>query len=265
MKIAVWKTNHEIADTVAEAVYEGLKGQCDVRQYNTISDNNDANIRGCSLNLAYGILRGTGAVFKRSMEHNIPWICIDKGYWKPGHYDGYYRISLNGTQQTIGLDKLEPDYERWEALGLEITTCPTHDPDGRILLCPPTDAVSAFFGLRDAVIEPHPKLIIRRKDSNAELQKDFDKCSMVRTFNSSVGWEALRQGIPCISDETHSFVGAYKKQVDNLSRMDIDSRKRMFAVQASLQLTLEEIKQGLLWPLITKLLNVSSVTIPEKL
>lgn len=259
MKIAVWKTGHEIADTIAEAVYEGLLKSSHEILLNNTQDWEKAGfseIWTCNpdLNIGYGILRNMDQVFIESRAKSVPFIHLDRGYWKPGHYDGHYRISLNGTQQTTGLDKLEPDYERWDALGINIESRTTHNPDGRILICPPTDAVCQFFGIKDQPIQPHPKLIIRRKDSEESLHKDLDKCSSVMTFNSSVGWEALRQGIPVISDQDYSILGAYQKQVDPMTDMSVESRRRFFAVQAGLQLTLEEIRSGKIWPLLNRLL-----------
>lgn len=252
MKIAIWHTGHQIADIVSQAVFDGLNAKAD-RYHSSLATK--ARLDLYDAHIGYGILRGMADVYLEARGAGKPFLCLDNGYWKPGHYDGYYRISLNGTQQTTGLDKLEPDYERWDALGLPILTRQLHEADGRVLICPPTSHVIDFFSIKSREITPHPKLIIRTKESGGTLQKDLDKCCMVRTFNSSVGWEALRQGIPVISDPNHSFVGAYQKQVDKLpSLMDIDARRRMFAIMASLQLTLEEIRQGKLWPLIQKLL-----------
>src|ERR1051326_2634673 len=97
MNIAVWRTGHEIADRVAESLVKGLNGiSLDCRYYNmpSLPDGYDANI-------AYGILRDTGEVFKASEEDGKPWFNVDRGYFKPSHYDGYYRISCRGTQQTF--------------------------------------------------------------------------------------------------------------------------------------------------------------------
>jgi hypothetical protein len=252
MKIGVWHTSHEISYYVCKAIVKGLPNA------ELIHASQQELVKDYDLHIAYGILRGTAEVFHKAGSLGLPYINVDRGYWKPGHYDGYYRISLNGTQQTTGLAKLEPDYERWNALGLPILTRPLHDPNGSVLFCPPTEPVSQFFNVQPQEVVPDPKLIIRRKDAQTNLQKDLNKCSMVYTFNSSVGWEALRQGIPIISDPAHSFVGAYQKQVDALRDMSIKSRYRMFSVMAGLQLRLEEIKSGLLWPLIQKLLTVDS-------
>lgn len=261
MKIAVWKTGHDIADTVAEAVYEGLKEHAECRRFDTRTDLGKPFEE--DVHIAYGILRGTSDVFKLARSMDKPWIHIDRGYWKPGHYDGYYRVSLNGTQQTFGLDKLEPDYERWDALGIEILDVRKFDEDvyRPVLYCPPTHDVSMFFK-HWMMIDPNScghKLIVRRKGMNIPLQSDFDECSMVYTFNSSVGWEALRQGIPVVSDPDHSIVGAYQKLVDKPLHEDLDSRRRLFGIQASLQQTLDEIRSGMLWPLLQKLLSISTL------
>lgn len=261
MKIGIWKTGHEIADTVAEAVYEGLKDHSECRRFNTRTDIDQ--LHESDVQVIYGILRGASEVFKLAQAMGKPYVCIDRGYWKPGHYEGYYRISLNGTQQTTGLDKFEPDYERWDRLRLEIFDRPQRlerEPDHYDLYCPPTEYVSKHFNEMHWLhenVDSGRKYKIRHKGS--EEQINWSEVRVVHTFNSSVGWEALRQGIPVFSDENHSFVGAYKKQVDKMPHMmDIESRRRLFAVQCGLQLTLEEVKSGKIWPLLQRLLQCGS-------
>lgn len=256
MNIAIWKTGHEIADKVAEAVYDGLwkanVGARLIQLYYGYKDYPEFD-----LYIAYGILRGTAEVFRMARAIGKNFICIDRGYWKPGHFDGYYRISLNGTQQTTGLEKLEPDYERWDALGLEIL--PQKIGGDYVLVCPQTPEVNKFYGDgKTPIAFGGEKVVFRHKGEEIPLQQDLDGCFRVGTFNSSVGWEALRQGIPVISDPTHSFLGAYMKTVDSMSHMDIDSRRRCFAVQAALQLRLDEIRQGAIWPLIQSILSSAS-------
>lgn len=248
MKVAVWKTGHEIADTIAEVIHVSDMHGTDLHSTNSIGAVDFAKY---DAHIAYGILRGTDEVFKRASANGKPWFNIDRGYWKPNHYDGYYRVSLCGTQQTFGLDKLEPDYARWDALGLEIL--PVKERNGYVLVCPPTEHAQAFFPPSSMPrCWPNEMEYVRYKNSVESLQLDLDKSKRVVTFNSSVGWEALRQGIPVISDPTHSIVGAYQKLVDKSIHDDSNERRRLFAIMAGLQLTLEEIRSGLLWPLLTK-------------
>lgn len=283
MKIAVWRTGHPIADTVAEAVYlsSNIKNISFFPTDGFLQDHVDEY----DCHIGYGILRGMDEVFRTCDRAGKPWFNIDKGYWKPGHYDGYYRVSLRGTQQTTSLDKLEPDYARWDALGIEIfpsesikqITGYIRNSGDYNLVCPPTEAAANFFcpkGLpipwnkkRETVEEPkHWKT--RDKSCSRSLQGDLDGCYRLFTFNSSVGWEALRQGIPVISDPNHSIIGAYVKQFDvkhedsleSKLHSDSNARRRLFSVMAGLQLTLEEMRSGLLWPLMNRLLSTSAST-----
>lgn len=261
MKICVWRTGHEIADTVGKAIYDSLKPIFpDTELCWTVSKEYLEAI--ADINIGYGILRNMDAVWKKSAADNKPYFIVDRGYWKPGHYDGYYRVSLNGTQQTTGLDKLKPDYDRLDALGIELLSSLRKNLP--VLICPPTWDATKFFGLSEFpnIYEKEwfgrprgQRFIMRTKGCERPLQQDLDNCSKVCTFNSSVGWEALRQGIPVISDPKHSIVGAFEKMVDRKIHEDIKERRRLFGIMASLQLTLEEMKAGKLYPLITKILE----------
>lgn len=268
MKVACWSTGHPIADAVAAAVYVGsTRSDCnafpalDTRYHLDRVDDFDVHI-------GYGVLRGMDTVFKACRAKGKPFLCLDRGYWKPGHYDGFYRVSLNGTQQT-SFDGLEPDYERWDALGIEVLSTDIEERYNLLssysLHCPPTQDVANFFGLSlPHWCQVHEINLIRTKGTDRPLQDDLDGCYQVRTFNSSVGWEALRQGIPVISDPQHSAVGAYqKKKLDIDLSTSLDKRREFFALLASLQLTLAEIRSGQLWPLVTSLINAGSVTMPE--
>src|SRR4051812_36204771 len=93
MKICVWKTGHEIADTVADALAEGLNGIC----FSTDSKK-DCDFSAFDAHVAYGILRGNAEVFRGCDKAGVPWFNVDRGYLNPSHYDGYYRISYRGTQ-----------------------------------------------------------------------------------------------------------------------------------------------------------------------
>lgn len=266
MSVAVWLTGHAIADTICSAVRYGLGHGTKI--YYT-RDLNKSIIESHDIHIGYGILRGMDKVFMAARLAKKSWFEIDKGYFKPGHYEGYYRISLNGTQQTTGLDKLEPDYERWDRLGIEIRKESVFLQEmGPKLICPPTDVVCKFFNTNpwSAIEYPEPEenTLVRHKDCGRSLQFDLDLCSSVYTFNSSVGWEALRQGMPVTSDPIHSIVGAYQKLVDKQLHLDANHRRKLFALMSSLQLTLDEIKDGKLWPLMEKLLACSSDTTAEK-
>lgn len=256
MKIAVWKTGHKIADTVASAIYAGFcRSDCNAfPPLDTHLHLDMVNSFDC--HIGYGILRGMDDVFRACKKSGKTYFNIDRGYWKPGHYDGYYRVSLCGTQQTT-FNGLEPDYARLDNLGIDILRGESRRQGRKTLVCPPTDYVESFFGKW----KPHitGDILVRPKGCDLPLQHDLDQCNKVITFNSSVGWEALRQGIEVISDPDHSIIGAYQKSLDKPLHLDLHERHRLFGIQCALQLTLDEARQGMLWPLLQKLLGSSSV------
>lgn len=236
----ILKTGHEIADTVAAALEEGLYGTLD-------------RILP-SMPIGYGILRGTAEEFKKAKNY----IHLDRGYFKPSHYDGYYRVSLNGTQQTTGLDQFEDD-TRFKQLDIEVKLWRGFDKSKPVLVIPPTDVVMQFFDILTGVYLPETPYVIRRKGDIAII--NFDDYNYVLTFNSSVGWQALLNGIPCVSDPTHSIVGSryHNISLDNLEEAQYIDRHKLFAVMANLQLSLQEIRAGKICNLVERLLSLTSL------
>lgn len=227
-RLKVHKTGHEIADTVANAF---------------IQDSYDGNA-----DLAYGILRHN--IFATSNR----WFNVDKGYFNPGHFDGYYRISYKGTQakwhENIPKQDIEFELGDWRS------------GEGFILLCPPTDAVATFFNVSNWQIPDIDlkKTLTRYKGDISPIDWRFIKG--VVTFNSSVGWQALQRGIPVYSDPNHSIVGSYyssklKNPIDFLSDeyKQID-RLPLFKAMRAHQFTLKEISEGKAWPILQHYLSL---------
>lgn len=263
MRAGIWFTGHEIADRITEAVITGLSDAVKFSVFNAHASHDALlrDVRAADIHIGYGILRGMDRVYRAAAQTQRPWFCIDRGYWQPGHYAGYYRISLNGTQQTTGLVQLEPDYARLDRLGLTLEPYRGGSVGSKVLICPPTAPVCAFFGVDEyRWAAQHAgtsgTYVFRTKDATAPI--NYADYGAVITFNSGVGWEALRLGLPVVSDKNHSLLGAYQKQVDEMPQLDLDSRRRFFAIQAGLQLSLAEIRAGKIWPLITRLLSTSA-------
>lgn len=199
------KTGHPIADTVSDLIGE-LPDEWQ------ISDTQDLN-RGQRCEIVYGILRHD--------KFNISgrWFEIDKGFWGANHYDGNYRISYRGTQPIYS--SAAPH----EGHGLILE--PWRDEGEWTMICPPTDHVCEFFGIDISswwfgAIETAKnfKEPYMARDKSATIPIDWSEVRRVITFNSTVGIEALRRGIPVISDPEHSSIGSYTKimGIDNYDR-----------------------------------------------
>lgn len=185
------KTGHIVADTVSDLVAE-------------LPDGDYA--------IGYGILRGTD-LFLRGFDR---WFEMDKGFSDAFHYDGNYRLSYKGTQPLYSPDALH------EANGLKLEPWITRK--GYTLICPPTESVCEFFGidyvswLWGAFKQCASQPVLRPKGCEDPI--DWDKVGRIITFNSTIGIEALRRGIPVISDPDHSTIGSYTKHINCVDNYD---------------------------------------------
>lgn len=256
MKIAVWKTGHEIADTVADALAEGFNAESKITSSGMLSSPR-------AVNIGYGILRGMAEVFRMEgvSESDKRWFNVDRGYLNPGHYDGYYRISYKDTQA-----KWHDGIPR-KPIDIKLESWCTHGD--YVLICPPTDPVCEFFGINlnnwiKTASNINGPSIVRTKNTAASLNFHLAHAKAVITFNSSIGWQALQRGIPVLSDVNHSLIGSYYKCSDLQSLTDKlsslpDTRLEIFEAMAAHQFTLAEIRQGKAWELINHYLTSSSV------
>jgi hypothetical protein len=234
MKICIWKTNHSIADTIADAIMEGMP---DAELRIAGDEIGDADVH-----IVYGILRHD--VFKKAKN----WICVDRGYFGADHFSGTYRISLNGTQQTgFWLPPIPHKVELLPWRGF--------DHSKPVLICPPTDAVRDFFSLSGWPLNIPENCIIRKKGDPSVI--NFQDYNYILTFNSSVGWQGIAAGIPCVSDPTYSMVGSFFKNISlaNLAEAQYLDRVRLLGCMSTLQLTLSDMRQGKLWPIVSALMS----------
>jgi hypothetical protein len=244
MNISVYDTGHEIADTIAKSLVMGME------------QNIEADVA-----IGYGILRGMAA----NLRKHKYWFELDRGYFNPGHYDGYYRISYKGTQARY--DAAYPISKQYEC---ELKPTRPYDKSKPILVCPPTDVVMRFFGLDDWPCRATSNYVIRHKGNPNPI--NWDDYSACITFNSSVGWQALINGIPCISDPHHSVVGSYYNPLgvdisldEYVELFNNVPRKPLLDFMSSHQFTLAEISRGDACSLINYYLsNYISAGIQEK-
>jgi hypothetical protein len=208
MKIALFETSHPISQTVCRTVAD----TCGFDLYSY--DKHAPNLTRYDAVMGYGILRGMKELYA-SHPH---WFEIDKGLWDANHYDGQYRFSYRGTQPIYGASS-PPQADHGQILQ------PWRDT-GYTLICPPTDHVCEFFGIDGwtifALANEYAECVLRHKGDDKPIE--WDKIGKLVTFNSSLGFEALKRGIPVISDPTHSTIGSFQKNaIDPMNRSELFS------------------------------------------
>lgn len=265
--IHLWYTQHEFNHRVLSAVAAGFaRAGAPVQAMQCAG----ASTVPEGEHICYGVLRGSDTVLKTSERLGWPWYHIDNGYFRPGHFHGYYRISKGNTQAQFSAAQAMSG-ERWRELGLAIAPW-QRNPFGHVLICPPTAAMGGFFGIDvDAwlrgvqeTLSAHSvrPLRVRHKHASHPLEDDLRGAYAVVTFNSSVAWQALLLGIPAIADRScvvrswNHFEFADIEQ--DLTQCD---RQALFHFLANNQFTLQEfaeqpelwltaLRTQLSWPLV---------------
>lgn len=232
----------------------------------------------CSL----GILRGTGLIMKSAASHGIQRLYMDHSYFNSGYNGkGWLRMTINGHT----MNKIMPaDNERWKSHFksnnpvLEWKTAAQRGD--RILVLPPTNAISWYFGAQDwlqktlselhSVLpeDKHHLIKVRQKpldpivdkmgnligrDTHPEdcpLQEDLDDACVVVAYNSMVTIEATRQGIPVITTNHNPCapISFNFNQIQNPHILDVEpNRKNLFFWLSYCQFNDKERRNGTAW------------------
>ncbi len=249
MRVTIWVTEHQISQRVGSSLKLGLKDDAVLA---TPIQYSDENINATDVHIGYGILRGMAEVYRRVEHAGKHWFNIDLGYFDPGHFEGQYRIAYKGTQNTFDA-RIQSDH------------CPDMDPwreGGQFaLICPPTEHTTRFFNVNEATwldqatahatqLGLTPK--IRRKGDTEHLDDAFATAGAVLAFNSSVAWKALQLGIPAFSDVEHSVVGSWHGTIQSIDELKKLSRESLFRFMCANQLSLLDIQQGKLLPILKR-------------
>ena len=212
----------------------------------------------------YGLLRGLLKVWKRAREEGLNWLYLDKGYFRPGHFDGYYSVTWNAFQHT-GEGKFERGKERFENLRLDLELKPWRKNGDYILIFPPTEIFSALLGfnpqgwlddtLRKLKMYSDREIKIRAKPGSmlmgkkipkgASLEEDVSKAYAVVTYNSKASIKAILEGVPVF---TSTLCCTYAPGLSDISQIEfplyVNDRERWLYALVANQFTLDEMRSG---------------------
>jgi len=204
----------------------------------------------------YGVSKYTNVIYKAARDREQDYYYIDNGYFRPGHYNGYYRVTKNSPQHN---GKGTADSSRWDALDIKMTPWKLHG-DYVLIVCQSRtyfelrgmrgqhflyDTIAEISKYTDKPIIVRPKPTIRTK--SRPLEHDLKNAWCVVTYSSNVAVEAVIAGVPVfpLADCAASIMG-----LPSLSKIDnpiYPDRLQWAWNLAANQWTIKEIKSGKCW------------------
>lgn len=201
----------------------------------------------------YGFLRGSEPVLRKAQAEGRDWWYLDNGYFRPGHYNGFYRLTRNAYQHD---GRGESDGRRFRQLGIQIQ--PWRKRSRHILVCPPGQVMASHrgFGAEQwmaqtmSTLREHTEIPVRvrHKGSGVPLARDLEGCHALVTALSNTAVEALIAGVPvfCTHDCAAASMGKSDLREIEDPHLPAD-RERWAGVLADHQWTLDELRAGLPW------------------
>ena len=245
-RLKVYATGHVHSDIICAAFAEGCKGQL-VPPLKLL--NGPAAM--------YGILRGTAEIVKACEWLARDYYYIDHGYINAGHYDGYYRITLNGRQCSPNPRSNHSD-DRWRKLGRPLR--PWKRSGRNILVVPLTGAVAEFYRidpvlwLETVVTEiaswTARPVVVKRKEEG-EIDEYLRDAWCVVTHSSNLATDALLAGVPVIAlGESAARTCSWHWR--NIEQPEWIEREWWMHEIAYNQFTLAEMRDGGAWKILQR-------------
>ncbi len=205
----------------------------------------------------YGNLRGLNTVLTQAQREGRDWYYGDNGYFRPGHYDGYYRVTRNAMQHD-GSGEAGP--ARWQRLDKPLL--PWKRGGSFVMVCPPGEVFARVNGFDAArwlaeTVETlkrctDRRIVVRGKPAKgapqAPLWKSLRDCHALVTHSSNSAVEALLFGVPvfCTSPCAARAMGSTELCSIESPRYP-DGREAWAWNLAANQWTLDEMRDGTCW------------------
>ena len=231
-----------------------------------------------------GILRGTGEMFRAAAAAGIDYYYMDHAYFNAGYGgENWMRIVKNHhTMNWIGNSNGQRYQTLFEKTNPILPWKNSTQRGDRIVICPPTDAVSWYAGhkhnwaenvvqqLKSLLPEKdHSRILVRPKpneplvddagnllgfkqnDTTGDLNSDLESAQCVIAYNSMVALTATLNGIPVIGGN-YSCCMPLSFRLHDLARPQVFDRepvdrRKLIHWLADNQWSLAEIQDGTAW------------------
>ncbi len=295
-KLIVYDTNRKTTTQVVLKFAQGVSHSrnWDVRFVKIDRFNRsglDQSLRpGIDAVASLGILRGTGSMFRSAAKQGIDFYYMDHAYFDPGYKSpGWMRIVKNAHSCNRINNVSSTRFDEFFAEKNKITPWKTAANRGnKIIVCPPTPAVSWYTGLVDdweattvAKLKSllpdseHHRIKVRRKPKEPtcdqvgnptgfvynhydhDFEQQLQDAFCVITYNSMVALTATMQGIPVIVEQ-HSCCWPISFNIEDFlhsaypENFNIEpvNRTNLIHCLANNQWNLKEIGNGKAWQML---------------
>ena len=235
----VYVTTHPHSRIVGGAYAQGCQGQViDVSPQTRL-------LAGPAV--VYGILRGCGDIIKQCEHVKRPYFHIDHGYFRPGHYDGFYRVSRNGLQCRISRDFAPDRFEAlnvpvrpWKRTGRTVVIAPLSAHVGRHIGVDPGEWLES---VRAEIPNWTDRPVAIKPKGEGSLATVLQDAWCLVTHSSNAAVDALLQGVPVIT-LGKSAVNPVSWHWKHMETPEWYDREPVFWGLAYHQWTLDEMRRG---------------------
>ena len=225
--------------------------------------------------IMYGVLAGSGEVYKWCAKENKEFYFMDHGYFTNAHDAPHWlRITKNAHCQNK-ITNINPDrYEKF----FKTDIMPWKKNGRKILILPPTNTIANFFGVESwlqdtvSILKKHTDrtLDIREKPYNPTVAKDHvgatikvDKPTDHKgpinwseyfacvSYNSNTMVESFKNGVPVFCDsENSAALPIAESNFTKIVSPKYEDRVALFSNLAYNNWTMEEMANGTAWRML---------------
>ena len=269
MNIAGIHTTKPRTQRYVDAFVKGTPGESKIYQFRELKELPPEDLT------MYGILAGSGEIYKRCEQEKKDFYFMDHGYFTNAHDKPHWlRITKNAHCQTK-LTNTNPDrYEKYFKRELK----PWQKDGKKILVLPPTNAVAGFFnatGWLDETVKVLKEntdrpIEVREKPYNPTIATDhvgatvkvdeptnhqpsisWNEYFACVTYNSNTMIESFTNGVPVFCDP--HVCGATPIAETDFTKIEkprYEDRIALFSNLAYNNWTMEEMSNGTAWKMI---------------
>ena len=223
----------------------------------------------------YGILAGSGEVYKQCEDEGKDFYFMDHGYFTNAHVSPHWlRITKNKHCQNVLQNRPTDRYEKYFKKEIK----PWHKGK-KILILPPTNAIANFFNatewldntLKTLKQNTDRKINVREKPYNPTVIKDhvgatvkidrptnhqgkinWDDYFAMVTYNSNTLVESLENGVPVFCDPMCAASPIAETDFSKIETPNYGDRIALFSSLAYNNWNLKEMADGTAWRMLNE-------------